>query len=750
MIVEHGSPPLALALSVALAPPLTGAGGEATSSHFEGAARSFLGNHCMECHDEEVQKGGVNLGGIGMDFTAGEAGGRWLEILDQLEIGSMPPKDKTQPGHPERMRMIGAIREQFRLAGKPVERLRPGPEYGNYLDHASLFSGEHRGPSYSRPRIWRISPYIDGASSPFTLSQDEGFKDYASMWSVDKPTIELLLLNAKRAVEEQIGPSAAALEAQDERWRQELLNKRRGLQAEIAALDRRLAERPGDEGLTAQRQRLADQLERNETTDFATDRKRPSAKLPGLQKNVFWRIAHAEQNPGQGDLEEAVTRQLKAALRRDPSEADIARMAGRLQESIAAYGNATGLRLTLTSILLMPESIYRMELGLGEALADGRRRLNDAEIAYAIGYALTDSGPDREILADLNAGRLGDAAVIRGHVERIYDAAIMGEGKRKGSAERVLRFFQEYFAYGGATDVFKDGTRHPGHNPRPADLLRDTDMLISHVLGTDREVLAELLTTDIAFMRHVPTRPGWETIGSYNVSEQEVRRDNLVSGDKNQNGQRYVMRLAGQRAGILTQPSWLTAHSTNFDNDPVRRGKWIYEHLLGRVVPDLPITVDATVPEAPDQSLRERFAKTREEYCIRCHGKMNPLGMAFEMYDDVGRYREVELLRDNQSTVPVDASGGIAESGVPGLDGPVDDALELMVKLAGSPHVRQVFVRHAFRYWMGRNETLDDSPTLMAADRAYVESGGSMKALVASLLTSDSFLYRKDDATRVE
>ena len=117
--------------------------------------------------------------------------------------------------------------------------------------------------------------------------------------------------------------------------------------------------------------------------------------------------------------------------------------------------------------------------------------------------------------------------------------------------------------------------------------------------------------------------------------------------------------------------------------------------------------------------------------------------MAFEMFDDVGRFREKELLRDNKTLVPVDSRGAIAESGVPGLDGEVENAIELMQKLAGSPHVRQVFVRHAFRYWMGRNETLDDSPTMIAADEAYVRSGGSMKALVASLLTSDSFLYRK-------
>jgi hypothetical protein len=35
--------------------------------------------------------------------------------------------------------------------------------------------------------------------------------------------------------------------------------------------------------------------------------------------------------------------------------------------------------------------------------------------------------------------------------------------------------------------------------------------------------------------------------------------------------------------------------------------------------------------------------------------------------------------------------------------------------------------------------------TLRQADQAYVQSGGSMKQLILSLLTSDSFLYRKVD-----
>jgi len=93
---------------------------------------------------------------------------------------------------------------------------------------------------------------------------------------------------------------------------------------------------------------------------------------------------------------------------------------------------------------------------------------------------------------------------------------------------------------------------------------------------------------------------------------------------------------------------------------------------------------------------------------------------------------------------PVDASGVLSGTGDPKLDGPVTDAVDLAHRLAKSKRVRQSFIRHVFRYWMGRNETLADSPTLITADKAYVESGGSFKALMISLLTSDSFLYRQD------
>ena len=62
---------------------------------------------------------------------------------------------------------------------------------------------------------------------------------------------------------------------------------------------------------------------------------------------------------------------------------------------------------------------------------------------------------------------------------------------------------------------------------------------------------------------------------------------------------------------------------------------------------------------------------------------------------------------------------------------------------AQSERVRQSIIRHAFRFYMGRNEMLSDSQTLIEADRAYVRHGGSFKAVIVSLLSSDSFRYRK-------
>jgi hypothetical protein len=219
------------------------------------------------------------------------------------------------------------------------------------------------------------------------------------------------------------------------------------------------------------------------------------------------------------------------------------------------------------------------------------------------------------------------------------------------------------------------------------------------------------------------------------------------------------------RKGILTHPAWLIAHAQNLETDPIHRGKWIREKLLAGTIPDVPITVDAVIPPDHQKTLRQRMEnRTGAAYCWRCHQKMDPLGFPFEIYDDFGRFRTKESLEHPENllkeakrgevnafgaslavykTLPVDPRGVLKGTGDPTLDGDVEDAFDLIDRLAKSEKVRQSIIRHAFRYFLGRNETLSDSKTLIDADRAYVDNDGSFDEVIVSLLTSDSFIYRK-------
>ena len=155
--------------------------------------------------------------------------------------------------------------------------------------------------------------------------------------------------------------------------------------------------------------------------------------------------------------------------------------------------------------------------------------------------------------------------------------------------------------------------------------------------------------------------------------------------------------------------------------------------------------------------------RTGKTCCWRCHQKMDPLGFPFEIYDDFGRFRTEENLEhaDNlvvaatqapltygaklavYKTLPVDPRGVLSGTEDATLDGEVKDALDLVERLAQATKVRQSIIRHAFRYFPGRNETLSDSSTLMDAERAYLENNGSFDEVIVALLTSDSFIYRK-------
>lgn len=443
----------------------------------------------------------------------------------------------------------------------------------------------------------------------------------------------------------------------------------------------------------------------------------------------FGAVYEAMQPGGDPDrelMERAIDYQFELALHRTPTSEEKNRFLKFWEENITSSGHSIGTKATLVAVMMQPEALFRFELGAGEIDESGRQRLSQREIAQSINYALRDE-IDATLWSAANNGMLATKDQVATQVQRLLD-----EPNRNNP--RLLEFFREYFDYPRATKIFKDAPKRGSHN---ADLLiNDLESLIQYILEQDQNVLFLLLTTDKAFVNWMFDHKRGKAV----QAKDEVGIENVygLPLDWKWTSQQPITLPGKQRAGVLTHPAWLVAWSGNFDNDPVRRGKWIRTRLLGGSVPAVPIGVDARIPDSEHMSLRDRLnTVTKAPTCWRCHQKMNPLGLPFEQYTHYGYFRTIEKNR------PVVTTGLIDRTDDNRIDGSVvDNPITMVHTLAESERVEQVFVRYAFRFYMGRNETLGDAATLQEAWKIYRASGGSYKALVKSLLTSDSFLYR--------
>lgn len=712
---------------------------------FDESVSPFLSKYCADCHGESNNEADVDLSSISFDLASGRDMELWNTILRQLHLEEMPPTESAQPERHERDAVMLWINTELKKSGNVSDLYSKleSPSFGNYVNHEKLFSGEITDEPFSPARLWRTSPEVFENSKstygkaaqefrqPFPLEDKVGIKDYANLLFADSAVVSVLLSNAACAADELIKHSP---------------------------------------------------------------------------------IASSATSPNDDMLASAISKHFRKVVYREPFKEEISNYSALFRKTAKEGGNAEAMRLVLMAVMLHHESVYRVEIGLGQEDAHGRRMLSGTEIAFAISFALTDRRPDATLLQAAHDGRLNCSDDVQLQVARILqDDAI--------DKPRILRFFQEFFGYTQAHKVFKDEDRSGGFayygENYPAMYEKDADFFVMNILEKDQDVFRQLLTSDEYYIINRATfrntvydfykknqqqldagefpeakqkellqrlnLKGWHELnvkynlhnfnkgfnGSVAAIKQIVEEQYSWMDTKDENVLLHRMQALytkypmvydlmddeqdfllpqpykrPNRAGMLTHPAWLIAHSLNDSTDPIRRGKWVRERLLGGVIPDIPITVDASIPEDHTKTLRERLQNTERSECWRCHKKMNPLGYAFEIYDDFGRHRGEEVLGKGD-TKPVNAKSQLADTGDKELDGEFQDALEMIPRLAESDKVRQCMIRHVFRYFLGRNEMLSDSKTLISADRAYLESGGSFKALLISILSSDAFLYRK-------
>lgn len=61
------------------------------------ATSQFLEQHCTECHDADVKKGGVDLASLPFDLTDPDAFRHWQRVFERVRDGEMPPAKEPQP-----------------------------------------------------------------------------------------------------------------------------------------------------------------------------------------------------------------------------------------------------------------------------------------------------------------------------------------------------------------------------------------------------------------------------------------------------------------------------------------------------------------------------------------------------------------------------------------------------------------------------------------------------------------------------
>jgi len=420
----------------------------------------------------------------------------------------------------------------------------------------------------------------------------------------------------------------------------------------------------------------------------------------------------AQAQPAGACLRDFVQGFAGRAFRRDVTAAEVDALVMQHARTLAGGDARAALRQVVMAVLTSPSMLFRTELGPDGGRPGAVVTLTPFEKASALSFFLTDGPPDAELLAAARAGRL-ESAEIETHTRRLLTKPEVALG--------LGRFASELYGTREVLEADKDPMVYPAWNaPLAADLSAEADAFLRQVIWNEDGRLATLLTGRFSMLNA-------RLAGFYGVTEAVPAA-----------GLRKVAFPAGQRAGIFTLGALQATLAKDNETDAVARGKFLREVLLCQTLPDPPANLNV-VPPPPDgkTSMRQRLAAhSADPTCASCHHLMDPLGLGFENYDGMGRYRATDVAG------PIDAAGTLSGAAPEGAR--FGNGLELLGLLADSPDVGACFVRTAFRYGHGREPGPGDGCALDRLSRRFAASGGRILDLAVAMTTDDSFFQRQN------
>jgi hypothetical protein len=413
------------------------------------------------------------------------------------------------------------------------------------------------------------------------------------------------------------------------------------------------------------------------------------------------------------DAREIVTSFASRAWRRPATEAEVTPLLRPFEQS-QKLGDSFELSVknSLVAVLCSKSFLYLVE---GDS-KQPRPQLSDLELASRLAFFLWSGPPDEKLLQLAQNGTLHEPATLRAKVKRM-----LADARSTAFATSFPRQWLQL--------------RKVGMFPPDKELYPDYDE------NLEKSMIAET----VAFFGEVLRHNG--SLRDFLDSDWSMVNERLamhygIPGIRGDQMQRITLKPDDHRGGLLTHASVLSLTSDGTRHRPVHRGVWMLESIIGKPAPPPPANVPALTtpdPKTKKTTVREKLELHRSDpNCTACHNKIDPLGIAFDNYDAIGRWRTVETIKDGLGSNPaLDPSGQLPDGRT------FKDSLELRrLLLADLDKFATALIEKLATYALRRAMTFGDREALKLIAEEAKKNDYRMTSLIESLVTSPLFLKR--------
>lgn len=371
----------------------------------------------------------------------------------------------------------------------------------------------------------------------------------------------------------------------------------------------------------------------------------------------------------------------------------------------------TAIKSGLLAILSSTKFLFLHE-GAPAAAGDRTRGLDPFALAARLSYFLWGTLPDDQLRQAAANGTLASSAVRRQEVRRMLADA--------RTASLATSFPRQWLQLRKVGMFPPDRTLYPSYDDAlERSMLAETVGFFGEVLRADLSV-REFLHSD------------WTLVN------EKLAAHYGIAGVQGDALRRVKLLPEHRRGGVLTHAAILSQTSDGTRHRPVHRGVWFLESILNRPPPPPPANVppiETDGPRARATTLREKIEAHRADpSCASCHRRIDPLGLAFEHFDAIGRWRVAEA---PDGTAPVNASGRLADGrAFAGLD----EFKALL--LHDLDAFAQAFVEKLATFALRRRLTFGDRQAVAAIARVARQHDYRLRAILEELVASDLFAGR--------